>query len=138
MPSCAPQAAAADREQVYENLQIIAHGKTHRRVLEVFARFPYRGNLLEVPAGEGALAWQLHKLGYNVTAGDIDPKFFKVDSIPCVRVDLNRPFPFEDGLFQFVSCIEGIEHLQDQFQFVRECHRVLPPAGILSFQPRTS
>jgi SAM-dependent methyltransferase len=131
MRSYAPRLAAAELEQVYENLQIIAHGKTHRKVLEIFARFPTRGKLLEVPAGEGALAWQLHKLGYEVTAGDIDPHFFKVDPVPCIRIDLNRPFPLDDGRFHFVSCIEGIEHLQDQFQFVRECHRVLAPGGYL-------
>ncbi len=131
MPSYARQAAAAEYDPSYENLQIIAHEKTHRKVLEIFSSFPHRGNLLEIPAGEGALAWQLHKLGYSVTAGDIDPKFFKVGPIPCIRIDLNRLFPLEDGRFQFISCIEGIEHLQDQFQFVRECNRVLAPGGYL-------
>jgi SAM-dependent methyltransferase len=115
----------------FEKLQIIAHEKTHRKVLEIFARFPRRGPLLEIPAGEGALAWQLHKLGYQVTGGDIDPAFFKVKPIPCIYVDLNRPFPIEDGKFDFISCIEGIEHLEDQFQFVRECHRILTPEGVL-------
>ena len=115
----------------YENLQIIAHEKTHQKVLEIFARFAGRGRLLEIPAGEGALAWQLHKLGYTVTAGDIDPRFFKVEPIPCVSLDLNRRFPIKDDQFDFISCIEGIEHLQDQFQFVRECRRVLRPGGWL-------
>ncbi len=124
-------ASAAEDTQAYENLQIIAHEKTHRRVLRIFAAFPNRGALLDIPAGEGALAWQLKKLGYSVTAGDIDPKFFKVSSIQCIPIDLNRKFPVEDQQFEFVSCIEGIEHLQDQFQFVRECHRVLKPGGYL-------
>ncbi len=117
--------------QAFEKLQIIAHEKTHRKVLEIFASFPRRGELFEIPAGEGALAWQLHKLGYNVTAGDIDPKFFKVTAIKCIEIDLNKKFPVEDERFDFVSCIEGVEHLQDQFQFVRECHRVLRPGGYL-------
>lgn len=116
---------------VYEKLQIIAHGRTHRRVLELFSHFPERGRLLEIPAGEGALAWQLRKLGYDVTAGDIDPGFFKVDPIPCIRLDLNTRFPVDDGQFDFISCIEGIEHLEDQFQFIRECHRALRPGGHL-------
>ncbi len=115
----------------YDTLQIIAHEKTHRKVLEIFAEFPGRGALLEIPAGEGALAWQLHKLGYTVTAGDLDPKFFKVGPIPCIRIDLNQSFPVEDTSYDFVSCIEGVEHLQDQFRFVRECHRILRPGGIL-------
>lgn len=118
-------------DAVYENLQIIAHEKTHQKVLDIFSKFPERGSLLEIPAGEGALAWQLKKMGYTVTAGDIDPNFFKVSPIPCIRLDLNQEFPLEDEQFQFVSCIEGIEHLQDQFQFVRECHRVLKKGGYL-------
>ena len=125
------ESAAVKETAGYEKLQIIAHEKTHRKVLEIFARFPRRGHLLEIPAGEGALAWQLHKLGYEVTGGDLDPGFFKVATIPCLRLDMNRPFPIEAERFDFISCIEGIEHLQDQFQFVRECHRVLRPDGWL-------
>jgi SAM-dependent methyltransferase len=128
--SPAPASSAPDTEN-YERLQIIAHEKTHRKVLEIFVSFPNRGDLLEIPAGEGALAWQLHKLGYRVTAGDIDPHFFKVHPIPSIAIDLNRRFPLEDGRFDFISCIEGVEHLQDQFQFVRECHRVLRTGGHL-------
>src|SRR5438093_7053154 len=117
--------------QAYEKLQILAHGRTHRKVLEIFSRFPERGRLLEIPAGEGALAWQLGKLGYTVTAGDIDPSFFKVGSIPCIYLDLNQKFPSADEEYDFGSCIEGIEHLQAQFRFVRECHRVLRAGGRL-------
>jgi len=125
------QTERAQETACYEKLQIIAHEKTHEKVLEIFSNFPDRGSLLEIPAGEGALAWQLHKLGYQVTGGDIDPGFFKVKPIPCIYLDLNRPFPFEDEQFDFISCIEGIEHLEDQFQFVRECRRALRPNGTL-------
>ncbi len=121
----------AGEARQYEKLQVIAHGKTHRKVLEIFSAMPRRGKLLEIPAGEGALAWQLFKMGYEVTAADIDPRFFKVRPISCIPLDMNRRFPLEEGQYDFVSCIEGIEHLQDQFQFVRECHRVLKPGGLL-------
>jgi len=131
MPPPAAQSATSEDIARFESLQIIAHEKTHRKVIEIFRRFPERGRLLEVPAGEGALAWQLHKFGYAVTAGDIDPRFFKVRAIPCIYVDLNQRFPIEEGQFDFISCIEGIEHLQDQFQLVRECRRILKPGGRL-------
>ena len=112
-------------------LQIIAHARTHQKVIELFSSFKSRGKVLEIPAGEGALAWRIQQLGYTVTAGDIDPTFFKVPTIPCLFLDMNRKFPIENDQFHFVSCIEGIEHLQDQFRFIRECHRVLKPEGIL-------
>jgi len=123
--------AVASQIGSYENLQIIAHEKTHRKVLEILARFPRRGKLLDIPAGEGALAWQLHKLKFEVTGGDIDPGFFKVTPIPCIYLDMNREFPLHDEQFDFISCIEGIEHLEDQFHFVRQCHRILRPGGFL-------
>jgi len=126
-----PAAVLPEEPLLYEDLQIIAHEKTHRKVLEIFSRFPERGDLLEMPAGEGALAWQLSKLGYRVTAGDIDPRFFKVRSIHCLPLDLNHDLPVEDMRYDFISCIEGIEHLEDQFHFVRECRRVLRPGGRL-------
>jgi SAM-dependent methyltransferase len=131
MASASQAVRVADDLKLYERLQIIAHERTHRKVLEIFSDFPDRGTLLEIPAGEGALAWQLKKLGYTVTAGDIDPRFFKVPPIPCIYLDLNQEFPVKNEEFDFISCIEGIEHLQDQFRFVRECHRVLRPNGRL-------
>src|SRR5262245_26398904 len=131
MASASQAVRVADDPKAYERLQIIAHERTHRKVLQIFADFPDRGALLEIPAGEGALAWQLKKLGYTVTAGDIDPRFFKVSPIPCIYLDLNQEFPVKKEEFDFISCIEGIEHLQDQFRFVRECHRVLRPNGRL-------
>ncbi len=131
MTSMKPPAENSEDVQTYQKLQIIAHEKTHRKVLQIFAGFPVKGTLLEIPAGEGALAWQLSRLGYEVTAGDIDPMFFKVRSIPCIPLDLNKRFPIEDGRFEFLSCIEGIEHLQDQFHFIRECYRVLKVGGYL-------
>jgi SAM-dependent methyltransferase len=126
-----PLRPPADDSQAYESLQIIAHAKTHRKVLEIFSGFENRGKVLDIPAGEGALAWQFHKLGYEVTGGDLDPKFFKVRPLRCILVDMNRPFPIADEQFDFVSCVEGIEHLEDQFQFVRECRRILKPNGRL-------
>jgi SAM-dependent methyltransferase len=127
-PICTP---TLDDLRTYENLQIIAHEKTHRKVLEIFSHFESRGSLLDIPAGEGALAWQLSKLGYDVTGGDVDPNFFKVGSLRCIFIEMNRRFPVENEQFDFVSCVEGIEHLQDQYHFVRECHRILKDRGYL-------
>ena len=117
--------------QRLEKLQIIAHERTHNKVLQLFQSFGGQGKVLEIPAGEGALAWRLSQLGYEVTGGDVDPAFFKVPFLKCIYLDMNRTFPVEDGAFDYISCIEGIEHLENHFGFIRECHRVLRPNGRL-------
>src|SRR2546426_12726109 len=103
-----------DETQAYEKLQIIAHERTHRKVLEIFSRFPERGRLLEIPAGEGALAWQLAKLGYAVTAGDIDPSFFKGRSISCIYLHLNPRFPSTDEADDIARLLARVEHHLDR------------------------
>jgi SAM-dependent methyltransferase len=117
--------------QRLEKLQIIAHERTHHRVLDLFKEFGGQGKVLEIPAGEGALAWRLSRMGYEVIGGDVDPAFFKVPFLKCLYLDMNRNFPVEDGAFDYISCIEGIEHLEDHFGFIRECQRVLRPKGRL-------
>jgi SAM-dependent methyltransferase len=114
-----------------ERLQILAHEKTHQKALSLFRSFSPRGRLLEVPAGEGALAWRLAEMGYEVVGGDVDPDFFKVPYLRCLRLDMNDIFPIEDETFSYISCIEGLEHLENQFSFVRECRRILRPGGKL-------
>lgn len=115
----------------YSKLQIICHEKTHRAVLKIFENFAERGRVLDLPAGEGALSWRLAALGYEVVAGEIDPAFFKVKEIACVYLDMNRKMDLPDNSFDSIACLEGLEHLEDQFTFIRECHRILRPGGKL-------
>jgi len=110
--------------------QIIAHGKTFLRVLRLVSDLP-KGKLLDLPAGEGAFSFSARELGFTVVAGDIDPRFFKVAGIECRYMDMNHRLDATDGEFDYVACLEGIEHLQDPYQFARECNRILKPGGRL-------
>lgn len=95
----------------------------------LFARSDVR-RVLDVPAGVGAFAARCAQRGLQAWAGDVldhdDPP-----GVTRVRTDLNARLPFDDGFFDAVVCIEGIEHLQRPFDFVRECRRVLRPDGVL-------
>jgi len=103
---------------------------TQEKVLSILAGMP-RGRLLDAPAGEGALVQRLMGV-HDITAVDLDEGFFRLHGqVPFRKVDLNAPLPFADSSFDYVTCVEGIEHLENPFLCVREFARVLRPGGTL-------
>ncbi len=88
---------------------------------------------LDVPAGEGALASEVfaRRLPVDMRCGDIDPAQYKFSAVPCDLVDLNRSWPYADGSVDVLTCIEGIEHVENPFHVMREAHRVLRAGGHL-------
>jgi 2-polyprenyl-3-methyl-5-hydroxy-6-metoxy-1,4-benzoquinol methylase len=114
-----------------ERLPVYACHKTHERALELFAGWPRTGRVLETAAGSGAFAKRLLELGFTVEACDLYPDQFRVAGIPVKFADMSERLPYEDASFEVLSCLEGVEHLEDQFAFIRECWRVLKPGGRL-------
>jgi 2-polyprenyl-3-methyl-5-hydroxy-6-metoxy-1,4-benzoquinol methylase len=82
-------------------------------------------------AGSGAFALRLRNLGFDVEACDLFPEQFRVPDVPVRYADLSTALPYDDDRFAIISCLEGVEHLEDQFAFVRECWRILAPGGRL-------
>ena len=62
---------------------------------------------------------------------DINPENFKAVGIKCHKGNLGEDLPFENGSYDLVIAVEGIEHLENQYHFVNECNRILKPEGIL-------
>lgn len=117
------------------HIEPIAPPALHDKVLELALKLPGTA-FLDVPAGYGALTQKLLAAGKTVTAGDIDIAKFKVldgnSHLKLVRLDLNDlELPLPDSTFDAVISVEGIEHLQGQWSFVRNLHRVLKPGGHL-------
>lgn len=82
--------------------------------------------ILELAPGEGSLTQALIKHGYkNVEALDINPQRFDATGVKCRKGNLNDPLPFESSSFDLVITVEGIEHLESQYQFASELNRVL-------------
>ncbi len=103
---------------------------TQEKVVSILAGMP-RGRLLDAPAGEGVLVQQLMGV-HEITAVDLDEDFFRLHGqVPFKKVDLNGVLPFGEASFDYVSCVEGIEHLENPFLCVREFARVLKSGGTL-------
>jgi len=108
----------------------MAHQAVHDTVVEIFRPLP-RGKLLDVPAGEGALAARLIEIGFEVQCCDLYPEIFRLQDVEVKRGDLSSALPYPDNVFDYVTCIEGLEHIENPQQAVREFARVLRPGGHL-------
>jgi len=111
-------------------IPIHAFPDVHARVKELLASEP-RGRLLDIPAGSGAFSQWAAQNGFETYAGDLNDHLFQASGVLFKHTDLNQGIPFEDQFFDTVVCIEGIEHLENQFLLIREIARVLRPGGKL-------
>ena len=106
----------------------LAHQAIHDTVVATLEK-ERRGPLLDVPAGEGALAARLIAAGFEVSCCDLYPEIFRLDGVSIRQGDLNGALPFADLSFDYVTCLEGLEHIENPQQAVREFARVLRPGG---------
>jgi len=108
----------------------IARPEIHKTVAGILDPFP-RGKLLDVPAGEGALSQRLSEAGFEVQACDLYTEIFRVPEIAVRRGDLSGILPYADGEFNYITCLEGLEHIENPHQAIREFARILAPGGHL-------
>ncbi|MEX2016827.1 MAG: methyltransferase domain-containing protein [Candidatus Hydrogenedentales bacterium] len=102
----------------------------HQRVFELLRAHVPEGRVLDLPCGSGAFTRRLLEAGYEATGGDVvshpavPQEHFRI-------ANMNEKLPFGDASFDAVVSIEGIEHIERPFDFVRECRRVLRSGGTL-------
>lgn len=89
------------------------------------------GILLDAPAGNGALANCLSKIGFQVHCCDLYPENFQVPHLTCQKVDLNRKLPYANDCFQYIICLESIQYFENLCLLIREFSRILKKEGML-------
>ncbi len=90
------------------------------------------GKLLEVGCGEGKFLKQFD--GIDATGLEIDKKLAeraRASGLKIVVTDASEGIPFPDSSFDYVVCLETIAHIVDSDRFLKECHRVLKPDGVM-------
>jgi 2-polyprenyl-3-methyl-5-hydroxy-6-metoxy-1,4-benzoquinol methylase len=127
-PSAAGQNAGSDKGAA--SRESAARG-THDVVLRLLCEHVPAGSVLDLPCGSGAFARRLLREGYAVSAGDIVQHPAVPEGAVFRLADMNAPLPYGDGQFDAVASVEGIEHIERPFDFVRECRRVLKPGAFL-------
>src|SRR5437868_14565052 len=108
----------------------LAHEAIHNTVVAILKDLT-RGALLDVPAGQGALAARLIDAGFDVRCCDLYPEIFRLEGVEIQQGNLDAKLPFGDQSFDYVTCLEGLEHIENPQQAIREFARVLRPGGQL-------
>jgi SAM-dependent methyltransferase len=129
-PNLMPASPEIAREEPARNLAAapLAHEAIHDTVVGILEK-EGRGALLDIPAGEGALAARLIAAGFSVSCCDLYPEIFRLEDVSICQGDLNGELPFGPHSFDFVTCLEGLEHIENPQQAIREFARVLRPGG---------
>ena len=110
----------------------------HDLVWELLRKFP-SGRLLDIPSGPGYFARNALSFGFDAVAAEIDRDLHLFKNVAYRTIDMAREFPLESASFDYVVSIEGIEHIENQYLFLRKCQRILKPGGRLFLTtPNTS
>lgn len=108
----------------------LAHEAIHDTVEKIFNALD-RGSVLDVPAGHGALALRLKEIGFDVSCCDLYPQIFKLDGIEIKAGNLDTRLPYENDSFSNIVCVEGLEHVENPANAIREFCRILRSGGTL-------
>jgi len=103
---------------------------THKAVVRLMPHNGACSKILDIPCGEGAFSAAMLAQGREVHAIDCR-NILKAEGIRFKVADMNRQLPFQDGELDAVVSIDGIEHIERPFDFVRECHRITRSGGWL-------
>ncbi|MDQ3515902.1 MAG: class I SAM-dependent methyltransferase [Gemmatimonadota bacterium] len=104
-----------------------AEESTRFRRAAALARVPAGASVLDIGAREGGLRGFL-PAGVSYQGIDITPEFAS-DAV--ITRDISEGIPFPDRSYDFVFCIEVLEHVPNPFAAFGEINRVLADGGVL-------
>jgi len=118
----------------------LSHTVTTTRVLALLDGLDWaRARVADVGAGDGYFSQALGETlrarglepGAHIAACDVVPEAFRYAPVRCVPIGADGRLPFADGAFDAVVSIEVVEHVENQFAFLRELARIAKPGAIV-------
>jgi len=98
-------------------------------ILKIFEN-EKKGMVADLGCGDGDYSVALTKMGFKVTACDLDVQRFRHgDKIDFKVCDVTKQLPFDNASFDYVVLAEVIEHLRNPYQVMQELSRILRPGG---------
>lgn len=134
----APAGVAVPLPHGDPGIRRLSHASTNDKVFALARRHLAAGNrVLDLGAGEGYFSSMvgayLERAGIDpaavLSACDVVPDQFRYQGVRCQPIGAGGRLPWDDQTFDLVCSLEVIEHVEDQFGFLREAARVLKPGG---------
>ncbi|MBL7003858.1 MAG: class I SAM-dependent methyltransferase [Gammaproteobacteria bacterium] len=114
----------------YKGIEINCAKGTHKEVFNLIKN-DTDSLVVDIPSGYGAFILRLKDNGYkNIKAIDIE-NILKIEHGDFSVGDMTKDLPMKDGSVDSFICIDGIEHIDEQFHFIKEITRVLKTNGEL-------
>ena len=115
-------------EETSSRLIPLTRKEVHEKVVQMLS-MEENGKLLDVPTGTGSLASRLQKMGFAVSCCDIQPSFFAAEDLTVEFGDMNKKLPYKAACFDYIVCLDGLEHVENPFNAIREFGRILKRGG---------
>lgn len=112
----------------YKGISINTSKNTHETVFEMIKKHKDK-TVADIPSGSGAFIQRLKDEGFkNVIAIDIE-NILEIEHDRFIQGDMTKVLPISDNSCDIFVCIDGIEHIDEQFFFIREGYRILKDEG---------
>ena len=118
----------------------LSHSVTTERVLALLEGLDWtRARVADVGAGNGYFSQALGETlcrrgldpGERIAACDVVPQEFRYAPVQCTPIGADGRLPYPDAAFEAVVSIEVIEHVENQFAFLRELARIAKPGAVI-------